>query len=298
MNQEDIIKAGKIASETKKYARTIIKKGVPLLEIAEKIENKIIELGGKIAFPVGLSIDNIAAHATPTYNDQTLASGLIKIDLGVHINGSIADTAFSMDLENLEENQKLIQTAEKALEKALEYIKQKKQDSLTNEIGEVIEKEIKNNKFLPVANLSGHSMEYYNLHAGTTIPNIKNSHSQKLGKGLFACEPFVTNGSGRVKHGKSHGIYILENTKPIRDFFAREVLDYIKKEYNTLPFCSRWLVKRYGIKVLFALRKLEQNKNLHEFPELIEISNKENIKVSQAENTFLINDKNVIVTTI
>ena len=101
MNQkdkEDAIKAGKISAEVKKYARTIIKKGVLLVEIANKIEDKIIELGGEIAFPCNLSMDHIAAHYTPTYNDTTLASGLLKIDIGVHINGWTADTAFSLDL--------------------------------------------------------------------------------------------------------------------------------------------------------------------------------------------------------
>jgi len=83
---------------------------MPLLEIAEKIENKIIELGGKMAFPTNLSINNIAAHYTPSYDDKSLAHGLLKIDLGVHIDGWIADTAFSMDLEDSEENKKLIQS--------------------------------------------------------------------------------------------------------------------------------------------------------------------------------------------
>lgn len=91
---EKIMKAGKIASETREYARTIIKKGYLLLEIAEKIESKIIELGAKPAFPVNLSINEIAAHYTPSYDDEKTAQGLIKIDLGVHIDGWIADTAF------------------------------------------------------------------------------------------------------------------------------------------------------------------------------------------------------------
>lgn len=297
MNKEKILKAGQISAEVKKYARTIIKKDVPLLEIAEKIENKIFELGGKIAFPTNLSINDIAAHSTPSYNDETLAFGLLKIDLGVHIDGYIADTAFSLDLENSQENQELIQASEKALEKALEFIKQKKQESKTNKIGEIIEKEIKKNKFLPVSNLSGHSMEKYNLHAGITIPNISDSSYQKLENGLFACEPFATNGSGKVKHGKPSGIYILQSNKQVRDSFAREVLEYIKKEYNTLPFCSRWLVKKFSTRVLFALKKLEQNGNLHEFPELIEISKQQNIKISQAENTFLITKKGDVIIT-
>ena len=106
MDSEKIIKAGKIASQVRENARQFIKKGMPLLEIAEKIENEIVKLGGKPAFPTNLSINEIAAHYTPSYDDKTIATGLLKIDLGVHINGYIADTAFSMDLENSEKNKK------------------------------------------------------------------------------------------------------------------------------------------------------------------------------------------------
>jgi len=108
MKNDKIKKAGKIAKEAKEYAKSFIKKDMPLLEIAEKIENKIMELGGKMAFPTNLSINEIAAHYTPTYNDETKAHGLLKVDLGVHIDGWTADTAFSIDLENSEENKKFI----------------------------------------------------------------------------------------------------------------------------------------------------------------------------------------------
>ena len=115
-------KAGKIASETVKFARAFIKKDMPLLEIAEKIEQKICELGGKPAFPVNLSINEIAAHTTPAYNDSSLAYGLLKVDLGAHVEGYVADTAVSIDLENNEENKALIASAEKALSKAIEKV--------------------------------------------------------------------------------------------------------------------------------------------------------------------------------
>ena len=101
MNKEQIIKAGKIAQEVKAYAKSIIKKDMLLLEIANKIEDKIFELGGEPAFPTNLSINEIAAHYTPSHDDETKASGLLKVDLGVQINGWIADTAFSIDLEKL-----------------------------------------------------------------------------------------------------------------------------------------------------------------------------------------------------
>jgi len=107
--KEKIIKAGKIASEIKTWIKPQIKKGTLLVEIAEKIESKIIELGGKPAFPTNLSINEIAAHFTPSHEDKTVAEGLLKVDFGVHVDGFIADTAFSLDLENSAENKKLIE---------------------------------------------------------------------------------------------------------------------------------------------------------------------------------------------
>ena len=121
--KENILKAGKIAKQIKEWIKPQIKKEMQLIEIAEKIENKIIELGGKPAFPTNLSINEIAAHYTPSYSDETKADGLLKVDLGVHIDGWIADTAFSVDLENSDENKKLIEASEKALKNAKEAVR-------------------------------------------------------------------------------------------------------------------------------------------------------------------------------
>ena len=117
---ECLKKAGAIAKQAVAYAKELIKPDMLLLEIAEQIESKIDELGGKPAFPVNLSIDNIAAHYTPSWNDSSISRGLLKVDIGVQVDGYIADTAFSIDLENSEENKKLIEAAEAALEKASE----------------------------------------------------------------------------------------------------------------------------------------------------------------------------------
>ena len=95
---ESYIKAGKIAKEIKKFTREITKPGVKLIDIAEAIDAKIFELGAEPAFPVNLSLNEIAAHYTPTPGDETIAEGILKIDIGVVVDGYIADTALSIDL--------------------------------------------------------------------------------------------------------------------------------------------------------------------------------------------------------
>ena len=291
MNKEKIIQAGKILSEVREYTQKFIKKDMPLLEIAEKIEEKIFELGGKPSFPTGLCINDIAAHYTPSHDDKTLANGLLKIDIGAHIDGWIADTAFSIDLENNKENKELIESSEKALENVMEKIKKNIQ---IREIGEIVQKTIESSGFSPIINLSGHQVEEYDLHAGISIPNFDNGNENLLPKGLYAIEPFSTSGNGKVYDGKPSGIYQLISEKNIRNPIARQVLELIKKEYQTLPFCSRWIVKKFGTKALIGLKQLEENKNLHHYAVLVETSHK---NVAQTEHTILIEDKEIIVTT-
>ncbi len=291
MKTKEILKAGEIAKKVKIYAKELIKKDMPLLEIAEKIENKIIELGGKPAFPTNLSIDEIAAHYTPFHDDKTLAKGLLKIDLGVQIDGWLSDTAFSMDLDNSNENKKLIEASKQALKKGIDTLKI---GITTGEIGKIIENSIESNNLSPIRNLSGHSISNYELHSGITIPNINDDSKTKIKKGLYAIEPFVTNGSGKVREKNPSGIYILMETKNIRNPIAREILKYIIQKYKTLPFCERWLVKKFGTKALFALRQLEKNGNIYQFSQLVEISNS---KVAQTEDTILLTEDKKIVTT-
>jgi methionyl aminopeptidase len=291
MDKQRIIQAGEIAKQIKAYAREIIKKDMPLLEIANKIDAKIEEFGAKPAFPVNLSINEIAAHYTPGHNDKTKAHGLLKVDIGIHIEGWIADTAFSMDLENSEENKKIIEASKFALNNVEKNINS---NSTISEIGKIIEDSINEKGCNPIVNLSGHSMKKNELHAGISIPNINNNSNIKLNEGLFAVEPFATNGSGRVNDGQPSGIYELLNSKNPRSQIAREILEYIIEEYYTLPFCSRWLVKEFGTKALLGLRQLEKEGILHHFPQLVEASKG---IVSQAENTFLIEKEKVTITT-
>jgi methionyl aminopeptidase len=291
MQKEKIIKAGQIAKQVRVFSKSVIKKDIPLLEIAEKIEDKIKELGGEPAFPTNLSINNIAAHYTPSHDDKTLAHGLLKVDFGVHINGWIADTAFSIDLEDDEENKALIKASEDALNNAIETAKQ---NAVSSEIGKTIQDTIESQGFSPVINLSGHEMQEYELHTGLTIPNVDDNKNIELEDGLYAIEPFATTGNGKIHDGINSGIYKLIGERNPRSQIAREVLDFIIDNYKTLPFCSRWVVKELGTKSLFGLKQLEDNGNLYNFPQLVECTGS---KVAQAEHTILIENGNVIVTT-
>lgn len=289
---ENLKKAGEIHKRVMDYARSIVKPGMKLLDLAEKIDGKILELGGKAAFPVNLSIDEVAAHATPSHNDEGIARGLLKIDIGVHVDGYVADGAFSVDLEDSEENKNLIEAAQAGLNAALEVIGE---GVILSEIGKAVEEKIKSFGFSPVLNLSGHEVKRYDLHAGMNIPNYDSGQDDKIIDGSYAIEPFSTNGAGKVRDGKPSGIYHLERMGNIRDNFAREVLVYIAEEFDELPFCSRWIHKKFGGRGLIALRQMEQAGLIYQYPQLVEVGKG---KVAQAEHTVIITDGKKIITTL
>ena len=287
---ESYKKAGKIAVEVIAYAKEFIKPGMKLLEIAEKIEDKIKELGGEIAFPVNLSIDEVAAHYTPGPEDEGVACGLLKVDLGACVNGYISDTAFSVDLTEDGKHKEIIELNKKALESALKIVKA---GVMVNEIGEAVSNVV-GDKYSIVRNLSGHSLDKDMIHAGLTISNYKNNNDLELKDIVIAIEPFLTYGVGEIYEGKDSEIYMLQREASVRDSDARKILKFIKEKYNTRPFCRRWLVSEGFKKVSFVLKILTQQGILKNFPVLVEKSKK---PVSQWEHSVLIGDGESIVYT-
>jgi methionyl aminopeptidase len=284
---ENYKKAGKIAKQVKEYAKSIIKKDMLLSEIANKVEEKIKELGGEVAFPLNLSIDDVAAHYTPTLNDEKKATGLLKIDLGVHINGCICDIAFSLDLSEDKKYIKIIQASEKALQAALEEVKKSKDKTTLSQIGKKIKETIDGLGFSPIINLSGHGLGEFDIHSGINIPNYDNKSIQTLEEGAFAIEPFatLTTASGAVYDGAASNIYRVINPGQVRDNFSRDVLTWIIKNKKMLPFSKRELEKQFGSKALIAISNLKRAGIIDEFAQLVE---KSHAVVSQAETSFII----------
>lgn len=275
--------AGKLGSETLAYAKSIVKQGMSLIELAEKIEKYVQDKKAEFAFPINLSKDEVAAHFSPQDGSEETASGLLKIDLGISVDGYISDLSTSIDLSPNHEHKKLIEASERALEEAIKLIKPGQELWV---IGKKIQETISSYGFAPIINLSGHQLKRYLLHAGLTVPNYNNQNTTKLEEGMvLAIEPFATTGQGLVQDGAMSGIYKFEARHNTRDSHAREILDYIEEEYKELPFSRRWIIKKFGTRALFSLRALEQVSSLHHFHELVE---KTKHPVSQAEATVLV----------
>jgi methionyl aminopeptidase len=295
MQIEDYIKAGKIASEVREMVRVKDWIGKSVYEICEEVENEIIKRGAKCAFPVNASINEIAAHYTAEPNDPITItdSDLVKIDLGAQINGFIADTAVTVCYDPQYDG--LVQTAESALEKAMSMVKV---GVKVSDIGRAIETTIKQMGFKPIANLSGHSLDKYTIHAGKTIPNVWSIGGFTLsGDSAYACEPFVTTskGGGFVRNGKIKNIFAINSRKKTKNEEADKLLDFIWENFNMLPFALRWITKQWEEKEARELLDyLIKKKAVQSYPVLVEIHEQ---RVAQAEHTFIPTETGVTVTT-
>ncbi len=286
--KQNYIKAGRISAEVLEYGKSLLKKGASLLDATEKIENKIFELGGKPAFPVQISCNEIAAHFCPEEDDKTIfEEQVVSLDLGVHVDGAIGDNAYTIDLSGKYSG--LVKAAQKALEESLKIVNV---GAELREIGKVINDTIKSYGYNPVRNLSGHGLDLYNIHTKPTIPNIDDGNKTKLNKGMaFAVEPFATTGSGVVQESGLATVFMLEHKKPVRSPITREVLKEIEG-YEGLPFAKRWLTRKFGAKANFALRELTQLGMIHQFPPLVEVNKG---IVTQAEHSILIDDEGEVI---
>lgn len=291
--KEKWIKVGKIGKEAREYAASIVRPGMALLDLAEKIEDKFSQLGSKLAFPPNLSVNEIAAHYSPGLDDQTVLKegDMLKIDIGANVDGCLSDTAATVVVG--EKPSPLVDASREALENVVRMIKP---GISTDKIGKVIEKAIRDREFSPIVNLGGHGLNLYNVHEGEFIPNVDQQSGKKLRtEGVVAVEPFATTGSGYVVESTSGEIFMLQSDRKVRDKTARDILEFIKSEYRTLPFSRRWIVKRYGKIANYALDVLSMNNALYRFPVLKEGSGG---NVSQFEHTFLFDKGEVVVTTL
>ena len=296
MQIEDYLKAGKIAGEVRENVRKKNWVGSTLAEICEYVESEIIKRGAKCAFPVNTSLNEVAAHYTAEPNDPKTVSDadLVKIDLGAQVNGYIADTAVTVNYDTQYDS--LVQAAENALQAAMSMIKV---GVKSKDVGRKIQNTIMDMGFKPIANLSGHSLDQYTIHAGKTVPNMWTISSFSFSENeAFACEPFVTtkNALGFVRNGKIKNIYALVSRKKTKDDEADKLLEYIWNNFNMLPFALRWIVNEWEEKEARKLLDiLIKKKVVKAYAILVEASGK---TVAQAEHTFIPNQTGITVTTI
>ncbi len=279
-------RAGVILRETREEMRRFVREDMPIIEICEKAENLIRKKGAKPAFPCNVSINEVAAHYTSPPNDSRRipAKSIVKVDIGAHVDGYVADTAVTVCFDP--EYDSLVKAAEAALGKAVENIGP---GMSTSKLGTIIEGTIKSFGYRPISNLTGHQVGRYLVHAGTSLPNVPQLFSSKIRLGgVYAIEPFVTlhNATGKVEDGEETTIYRLVRSRSQKDPCAKQLLKHIEENFRTLPFAERWLQgvvpkEEYGE----AFRELLSSKAIMSYYVFVEASRK---PVAQAEHTVLI----------
>jgi len=286
--REELLLSGEIASEAREFAVRLLRKKLTLLEIAERVEEQIISLGGLPAFPCNICVNEVAAHFTPNRGEvQRVRSGdLVKIDVGAHVDGFIADTATTVRVGGGDEE--IIRIAEEAIESAVEIIKR---GVKTNEIGERIERAVTSAGYRVMRGLNGHNIERFRIHGGLTIPNESAKRGFRLHAGdVITIEPFVTRGSGESLR-RSGRIYrvLRSDVKRVRSEDAKNLLRDLSHRFGSLPFSLRWLEDSKG------MEELLQRLCVYEYPVVFSIDGEE---VSQVEHTILVGENSCEIITL
>lgn len=286
--------AGSIASSVLREAVLRIRPGVKALEVCEFVERRIRELGANPAFPCNVGIDSVAAHytATKTDDEEISRNSLVKIDVGVELEGYIADTAITIDLRS--QYGYLVDVAKESLKNALSSVRS---GVRVSEIGRIVYETALKLGCKTISNLSGHEIKKYTLHAGVSIPNIPTNDAKKLETGhIYAIEPFITlrEADGMVVNTKTVNIFSLrEPTLRAKGLSQEEQEAW--REISTvsrgLPYTPRWLSEKAAL----------LNQNLYRrglvfgYPVLVE---KSGAPVSQAEHTVVVYEDGCEILTV
>ena len=307
MNKDEIEKwrlAGEISGKVLKEVSSRVKKGAKLLKLCEEGEALIRKLGGKPAFPINISINDIAAHYTsPPFDTRVVGdNSFVKVDLGAHVDGYIGDTAVTVYVGK---NNKLAANIMKAAKLALQSAIDVAKDGVRiSELSSAIYKTAHDAGYGVLLDLNGHEIKRYTLHSGLTIPNSPKifefmgiQRGPKLKEGMvIAIEPFLIMDKKDSETSPNLPMTYIYSLVPNRNS-KDAVYQKLYRAYRSLPFALRWIVKsRVSIKrVVDLLIRLEKKKLLHSYPTLVE---KNGRIVVQFEHTIYIKKSSAEILTL
>ncbi len=281
-------RAGVVAKEALALARPMIEPGTKVLDIINTVEDHIRANSSGTSFPCNISLNNIAAHYTSPLNDETIIEegDLVTVDCGSHVDGCIADTAFTIALNP--DHEALVKAAETATKVAIRMMRP---GAKLNTIGALIEDTITSAGFQPIKQLTGHQLKEYELHADKQVPCVSGKSEVLVEEGEFyAIETFASTGSGNISDLPNPTIYqLLPVRVPVRFKGSKQFLGIARKEYKEFPFAERWLAERMKHATLkMAIKELRQNGALYGHNILAEEKGE---FVSQHEHTIIITEK-------
>ncbi len=268
--------AARIASRAREYGLTLVVPGARRRDVADAIERFVRSEGAEPAFPTNLSRNDEAAHYSPAPDDaaEFVAGDLVKVDVGAHLDGAIADTADTVEVGGTRRYENLVRAAREAVRDGIAEVRA---GASVDAVGRAVARAIRARGFKPIVDLSGHSIERYLLHAGKTIPNVPGVSDARLAEGeIIAIEPFATNGVGRITNGPFGHIQRFRSDPGSAD----AVLASLFSRFRTLPFSPRWATSPEERAALQRGRRFLQS-----YPVFVERGHG---AVAQAEHTVLV----------
>lgn len=289
--RESLLRAGRVSREARERAVELVKEGGLLLDVAEEVEDLMRKRGLRPAFPTCISIDQVAAHYSPTHDDplRFRRGNVVKLDLGAQLDGWIADTAVTVEVGTRNWTE-LLRASELALQTAVEAVHA---GVSTRAIGEGIQRAIEAHGYRPVRNLTGHTVERYILHAGKSVPNIPHGHDVLEAGEVVAIEPFASSGAGQVDGRRTGNIYRILKTKPLKLAESNDFVQLLSREFKTLPFAERWAY-RLDSRAPALLNSLVRSGTVMTYPALLDVGGG---IVSQTEHTMIVGPAGAEVTT-
>jgi methionyl aminopeptidase len=304
MNEDllkDVRRAAEVHRQVRKYVRSQIRPGMKMTEIVDLVETnvkRLVEADGLKAgraFPTGCSLNHVAAHWTPNSGDETVPGkdDVMKLDFGVHINGRIIDSAFTMSFNPRYE--KLLEAVRDATNTGVREagidVRLCDIGAAIQEVMESYEVELDGKVYpvKPIGNLNGHSILPYIIHGGKSVPSTRGGPATKMEENeFFAIETFGSTGRGFVVEDLECSHYGKNPDAPhvaLRTASAKQLLAYINKNYGTLAFARRWLDQDGQVRHLAALKQLVDAGLVNAYPPLCDIKGS---YTAQFEHTFFL----------
>ncbi len=290
---QKLLKAGKIAAQVRREtAAKLEKPGCSYLQAMDYAEERILKLGGQIAW-AQMAVNDVAAHFCPEEDDTQVSQEgqLIKVDIGVHLDGWIADNAMTVEVGKSKEYADFIKASQNALKATIKLLRP---GTPLWQLGEAQSSEAEALGLKTIRNLCGHTLEQYKVHAGISVPTYNNKDKTELQEGWqVAIEPFITDGQGYIKEKGKATVFMVEKEKGVRSPYARKILEEVR-ERNGLPFTTRWLTRKFGKGgAALGLRELQQTQIIKPYPPLGEISGR---MIAQFEHSTIVKDKPLVYT--
>lgn len=346
---EDFRRAALIHKIARKKALSMLYSGAKLADLVEETESTIIKLCKQdlqtyflkgsptnniagIAFPIGVNINNIVAHDSKissihgSTDDRTFFKGdVVKIDIGVHVNGRIIDSAFThivTDEPGVHDESNIYNSVlEASRDSVFNAIKMSGPDQLLTEISESIDEIIKSYEvdmagetleINPVKGIGGHNIKRFQVHGGKLLlsePDYEVQGDQRMEDDeIYAVETYASTGYGVMTQNSDMALctHFMEAnkddvalnkaiTKKDKKFFKRtELSDWLQTRMG-LPFSYEWIDHTKIPKVEKALKLGIPSGQIIAYPPMFD---EKNSVVAQFEHTIHVKDNSVEIFSI